>query len=589
MTEPVAAWRLTYTPGNWLVLAGPSTLVVMLPAPARASALVQTLWADIVQAGSADSLLRLVGEVGLAEMPDFGAFFWDEAGLHGLARGRVRLVDAESGDVALEGEGSVTWNEAHLGTERRLRIDLEPVDENEVLQLPLVVGSATVSAIYLSTNSADLVHFPTSESAAPPAAVIAAAGDDQPTEAAGQTDDEPTAPEAVAEASDEQTGGEQSAAEQAADEQSSDEPAADEQASDEPAAVITDAPAPEPEPEEVEQAGPQPEQVPEPSAAVPEPWTAPADDEQDEGEQVEEDSEAQVAEDPAEPALEPEHQPTAEGRGADDAVAEGDDGVPDGFPDIDAGDEAGLDAPTPGAPVQAPPPFGATSPVPPPAAVPGVPPTPGIPAAPPLVGQPHSLSSPEPQRAAPVVVPPRFGEIDDDTGGTIFSTGLAATHKPAVREERPDAQVLAVPCANGHANAPGTRACRLCQAPVDSANPRLIRRPTLAGVHTNQGDFADIVSGIVIGRAPDASNGPAGSHLMRVPSPSNDISRNHVLVTVKDWNVHVTDLHSTNGTTVLPMGEPPFMLRDGASVQVELGTVLDLGDGVSIRVEPPRG
>nr|WP_231980426.1 cadherin-like domain-containing protein [Tessaracoccus coleopterorum] len=74
---------------------------------------------------------------------------------------------------------------------------------------------------------------------------------------------------------------------------------------------------------------------------------------------------------------------------------------------------------------------------------------------------------------------------------------------------------------------------------------------------------------------------------MRVPSPSSDISRNHLLVTTRDWNVHVTDLHSTNGTTVLPVGEPPFTLRDGASVQVELGTVLDLGDGVSLRIEPP--
>lgn len=601
MTEPVAAWRLTYTPGTWLVLAGPSTLVVMLPAPARASALVQTLWADIVRAGSADALLKLVGEVGLAEMPDFGAFFWDEAGLHGLARGRVRLVDAESGDVALEGEGSVTWNEARLGTERRLRIDLEPVDENEVLQLPLVVGSATVSAIYLSTNSADLVRFPTAESAGLPAAAVPSAvdesdaGDDPAVEAPAArepgadapeqaADDQPDEDQAAEEPpAEEQLAVDQPAGDPSAEDQPADEPPADEQPAEEPAAeaVVTDAPAPQPEPEEVERAEVQPEQEAEPSAAVPEPWNG-SDAGQGEADPGDQPTHPEQAPD-ADPAPEPEHQPTAEGRGVDDPHP-----VPEGFPNIDLND-AGPDAEAPphGAPVGAPPPFGASSPVPPP--VPGVPPTPGIPAAPPLVGQPHSLSSPEPQRAAPVVIPPKFGDIDDDTGGTIFSTGLAATHKPAAREERPDAQVLAVPCTNGHANAPGTRSCRLCQAPVDSANPRLIRRPTLAGVHTNQGDFADIVSGIVIGRAPDASFGPAGSHLMRVPSPSNDISRNHVLVTVKDWNVHVTDLHSTNGTTVLPIGEPPFMLRDGASVQVELGTVLDLGDGVSIRVEPPRG
>ncbi|AQP48860.1 hypothetical protein BW730_16540 [Tessaracoccus aquimaris] len=188
------------------------------------------------------------------------------------------------------------------------------------------------------------------------------------------------------------------------------------------------------------------------------------------------------------------------------------------------------------------------------------------------------------------MVPPTLGEVDDDAGGTIFSTGLAATHKPAPQNEpRQDPQVLAVPCTNGHANAPGSRACRICQAPVDSSNPRLIRRPLLAGVHTNHGDFVDVIDGVVIGRAPDAGKGPSGSYLLRVASPSSDISRNHLLVTTRDWNVHVTDLHSTNGTTVLPQGEAPFTLRDGASVQVELGTVLDLGDGVSLRIEPPRG
>ena len=217
----------------------------------------------------------------------------------------------------------------------------------------------------------------------------------------------------------------------------------------------------------------------------------------------------------------------------------------------------------------------------------GVPPVaPEVPVAPP-VGAPVGLA---PQRPAPVVVPPTLGEVDDDAGGTIFSTGLAATHKPAPQNEpRQDPQVLAVPCTNGHANAPGSRACRICQAPVDSSNPRLIRRPLLAGVHTNHGDFVDVVEGVVIGRAPDAGKGPSGSYLLRVASPSSDISRNHLLVTTRDWNVHVTDLHSTNGTTVLPQGEAPFTLRDGASVQVELGTVLDLGDGVSLRIEPPRG
>ena len=57
MTLPMAAWRVTYTPGNWLVLSGPTMFVVMLPAPARASKLINDLWSDIVAAESVDGLL----------------------------------------------------------------------------------------------------------------------------------------------------------------------------------------------------------------------------------------------------------------------------------------------------------------------------------------------------------------------------------------------------------------------------------------------------------------------------------------------------------------------------------------------------
>ncbi|NHB85245.1 hypothetical protein G7085_13075 [Tessaracoccus sp. HDW20] len=114
-------------------------------------------------ADSVDALMRLVADVGLDAMPDLGAFFWDAEGLHGLTRGAVRMVDTASGEVALEGQGTLTWREANLGGERHLRIDLEPVDDDEVLQLPLVVGAASASAIYLTTDPEALVRFPSYE------------------------------------------------------------------------------------------------------------------------------------------------------------------------------------------------------------------------------------------------------------------------------------------------------------------------------------------------------------------------------------------------------------------------------------------
>ncbi|GAA3863767.1 FHA domain-containing protein [Tessaracoccus defluvii] len=526
MTLPMAAWRTTYTPGNWLVLAGPTMLVVMLPAPARASGLVNDLWRDIVSAQSVDGLLKLVGEVGLDGMPDFGAFFWDQSGLHGLARGRVRVVDTETGDVALEGSGSVLWNEASLGGTRHLRIDLEPVNQDEVLQLPLVVGAVAASAIYLTTAPEALVRFPTYEQLGVlPKIPALGVRPRQRARAQAVVDD------TVA------------AAEEPAVEEAVVEPMPD--------AEPTPVAAPTVEPARAEEAAaPVANEAPEPAVLQEQPA--------DEPEGIDEIAPVDV------------ESPTVEPLSGLDAETDGG-GLTLALDDVTVTEPEPEPEPDP-------------SPIPPPA-MPAVPlaaavPPPAVPVVP--------APTPAPERAQPVVIPPRLGEIDDDAGGTIFSTGLAATHKPAPAAERAEPQVLAVPCVNGHANAPGSRSCRLCHAPVDSSNPRLIRRPVLAGVHTNAGDFADIISGVVVGRSPDPAHGPSGAYLLRVPSPSSDISRNHVLVTTKDWNVIVTDLHSTNGTTVLPLGESPFTLRDGASVQVELGTVLDLGDGVSLRIEPPR-
>lgn len=449
MTLPMAAWRVTYTPGDWLVLSGPTMLVVMPPAPARMSHLVNTLWDGVVAARSVDALLALFGEYGLDGMPDFGAFFWDSAGLHAMARGRINVVDTETGDTAVSGSGVVTWSEEALGATRHLRVDMQSVDDVEVLQLPLVVGAVTASAIYLTTDPVSQVRFPDGEQlgilrqvpvlGVRPAATVQVVG------LGDETEMEPY--------------------EEPADEQVDDETGLDGESTQ---FLRFDADeSPETTAETELQPGPEPEP---PAPAIPMPMPEPA--------------------------------------------------VPM--------------------------------------------PTPAVHIPPPAVG-------------------------DDDLGGTVFSTGLAATHKPAaaVPDEQP--QVLAVPCARGHANAPGSRLCRICSAPVDSANPRLISRPALAGVHSTTGEFADLHVAVLIGRSPDAGKAPRGAHLMRVASPSSDISRSHIIVTPRDWSVIVTDLDSTNGTTIIPVGEQPFVLANGDAVQVDLGTVLDLGDGVLVRIEPPRG
>jgi pSer/pThr/pTyr-binding forkhead associated (FHA) protein len=75
---------------------------------------------------------------------------------------------------------------------------------------------------------------------------------------------------------------------------------------------------------------------------------------------------------------------------------------------------------------------------------------------------------------------------------------------------------------------------------------------------------------------------------MTVLSPGHDISRTHAQVEAEGWEIVVTDLHSTNGTAVVLGGADIVRRRlaPGESMVVPLGSVLELGDGVSIAVDP---
>lgn len=91
---------------------------------------------------------------------------------------------------------------------------------------------------------------------------------------------------------------------------------------------------------------------------------------------------------------------------------------------------------------------------------------------------------------------------------------------------------------------------------------------------------------VLIGRAPSVSK-VSGGHMPRlvtVGSADQDISRNHVQLSVEGDTVVVTDLHSRNGTIVVLPGKAPQKLRQGEPTSVIVGTVVDLGGGVSMTV-----
>lgn len=91
---------------------------------------------------------------------------------------------------------------------------------------------------------------------------------------------------------------------------------------------------------------------------------------------------------------------------------------------------------------------------------------------------------------------------------------------------------------------------------------------------------------VLIGRAPESARFSAGvqPRLVTVPSPEQDISRTHVEVRAEGSSAVVTDLNSTNGTVVIQPGSAPRRLHGSEGASVPVGTLIDLGDGVTANV-----
>ncbi len=73
---------------------------------------------------------------------------------------------------------------------------------------------------------------------------------------------------------------------------------------------------------------------------------------------------------------------------------------------------------------------------------------------------------------------------------------------------------------------------------------------------------------------------------MRVASPRREVSASHIELRQLGGSVIVTDLRSTNGSVVMLPGSVPRKLRQGESLVVQPGTLVDIGDDNVIQILP---
>ena len=175
------------------------------------------------------------------------------------------------------------------------------------------------------------------------------------------------------------------------------------------------------------------------------------------------------------------------------------------------------------------------------------------------------------------------------TVAEIAAAGAGGAPSVASAPAAPGTSVEAVFCAWGHPNAPGSRECRVCTGLIATQPPRTIPTPVLAVLRASNGATAEVVGSVLVGRAParDRARNP-DPVLLTVTSPSHDISRTHLEVFASGWDVGVMDLHSTNGTVLVAPDGTVRTMDPGETAGVELGTSLELADGVSVLIDHPQ-
>jgi hypothetical protein len=164
MAAVLGRWRATYTPGDWLVLSGPTSLVLLEPPTHEWAALTNTLWEEVVASSSIVDLADRLASFKIDALPSFGAFFWTADGMRSLVRGQISIINLATGKEVANGAGIQTWSEVGLAGVSHIRVDTPYDGDATLLELPLVVGAVRASSIVLDASEQALLDSPQAES-----------------------------------------------------------------------------------------------------------------------------------------------------------------------------------------------------------------------------------------------------------------------------------------------------------------------------------------------------------------------------------------------------------------------------------------
>lgn len=149
--------------------------------------------------------------------------------------------------------------------------------------------------------------------------------------------------------------------------------------------------------------------------------------------------------------------------------------------------------------------------------------------------------------------PSDLGEIRSSVGGAMDTESAPdpGDEQPALRAVTPPAPLPTKLCPNGHPSNPNSGSCMDCQHEFQGAAEiiNMAQRP-VAKLLLEDGTAVDIADDLVIGRS------PIGDDLLdTLTVTGRQVSRRHLLLKTKGWELQVQDCDSTNGTFVSRRGE----------------------------------
>lgn len=173
---------------------------------------------------------------------------------------------------------------------------------------------------------------------------------------------------------------------------------------------------------------------------------------------------------------------------------------------------------------------------PPPAPTPPPPPAPPAPE-PPIDFKVDSLQDVLPEQRDPLPV-----QVKQKSATEVVKLPESRAHVHGIR------------CSRGHLNHPRSWLCGVCGIRMDQLTGILVEgeRPPLGWLLLDNGSTYLLDEDLVIGREPGTSGGRGRSNPkpIRVQDESGQLSRRHIELRLVEWDVHLIDLGSANGTFV---------------------------------------